>query len=248
MNYRDMADEHPWNFASWIVTACRCRVRIWRVPRRLVPLALITVLLLAGCAGTDWSTPREGPLVEGALSDGFIAPGETPTPEATVLPEAGSWDDIAPAPGYRVVLLTRGDDAATTTVADAVRDWAETEQVDLRTLEPETPADLIPDLAEAVGMGADLIVSVGDDLVDPLAVVSPNHLDQAFLVVGAEIAEPTANVTAVDWTGAAFRGEGLGTASEYDPATFTPERAARAIRAGVGAVLGGVTGIVVWID
>ncbi|GIG27393.1 hypothetical protein [Cellulomonas denverensis] len=219
------------------------------MPRRLLPAALTAVLLLlTGCSGADWSVPHDGPLAEGALADGFLEPGHTPTPEATVLPEPGSWDAITPVPGYRVVLLTRGDDPATSTLAEAVRDWARDEQVDLRTVEPETPADLVPGIAEAVGMGADLIVSVGDDLVDPLAVVSPNHLDQQFLVVGAEIAEPTANVTAVDWTGAAYRGEGLGAASDHDPATFTPERSARAIRAGVGAVLGGLTGIVVWID
>ena len=52
--------------------------------------------------------------------------------------------------------------------------------------------------------------------------VTPNHLDQQFLVVGAELAEPTANVTAADWTGASFRGEGLGMSSAYDPATVHP--------------------------
>ena len=97
-------------------------------------------------------------------------------------------------------------------------------------------------------MHPDLVVSAGNDLVDPLAVVTANHLDQQFLVVGAEVAEPTHNVTAVDWTGASFRGEGLGTSSTYDPDSFTPERCAAAIRAGVAAVLNDLTGIVLWID
>ena len=78
--------------------------------------------------------------------------------------------------------------------------------------------------------------------------VTANHLDQQFLVVGAELAEPTHNVTAADWTGASFRGEGLGTSSTYDPASFTPERARDAVRAGVAAVLSGLTGIVIWLD
>ena len=78
--------------------------------------------------------------------------------------------------------------------------------------------------------------------------VTPNHLDQHFLVVGAELAEPMSNVTAADWTGASFRGEGLGMSSSYDPGTFTPERAGRAVRAGVAAVLNGLTGIVIWIN
>jgi hypothetical protein len=62
------------------------------------------------------------------------------------------------------------------------------------------------------------------------------------------VAEPTVNVTAADWIGASFRGEGLGMPDAYDPATFTHERAARAIRAGVAAVLNGITGIVIRLD
>ncbi|WP_346774657.1 hypothetical protein, partial [Cellulomonas sp. IC4_254] len=219
-------------------------------PRALLAAVAAPVVagaLLTACAA-DWSTPHDGPVAVGALSAGFLEPGETPTPEATIVPEAGSWEGIGPREGYRVVLLTRGDDDPTRTLVTAVREWADAEGVDLRVVEPATPDDLVPSIAEAVEMGPDLVISAGEDLVDPLAVVSANHLDQEFLVVGAEIAEPTGNVTAVDWTGASFRGEGLGSASDYDPASFTPERAAAAVRAGVGSVLGGVTGVVVWVD
>ena len=97
-------------------------------------------------------------------------------------------------------------------------------------------------------MRPDLVISVGHALVDPLALVTASHLDQQFLVVGAELAEPTENVTAADWTGAAFRGEGLGMPSAYDPATFTHERIGRAVRAGVAAVLNDITGIVIQLD
>ena len=97
-------------------------------------------------------------------------------------------------------------------------------------------------------MKPDLVISAGNNLVDPLALVTASHLDQQFLVIGAEVAEPTRNVTAADWTGASFRGEGLGLPSAYDPATFTPERATRAIRAGVAAVLHGLTGIVIRLE
>ncbi len=62
------------------------------------------------------------------------------------------------------------------------------------------------------------------------------------------MAEPTGNVTAADWAGASFRGEGLGVPTAYDPATFTSERAARAVRAGVAAVLNDITGIVIQLD
>ncbi len=220
------------------------------MPRHLArALALtLTLVLLTGCAGDDWSSPHDGPVAVGALGAGFLEAGQTPTPEATIAPEPGSWDAITPRDGYRVALVTRGDDAPTRTLVAAVREWAEAEDVDLRTVEPATPADLVPALAEAVGMGADLVISAGDDLVDPLALVSANHLDQQFLVVGAEIPEPTGNVTAVDWTGASYRGANAGAASAHDPSTFTAQRCAAAVRAGVGAVLGGVTGVVVWID
>ncbi len=57
-----------------------------------------------------------------------------------------------------------------------------------------------------------------------------------------------ARATAADWTGASFRGEGLGMPDGYDPATFTHERATRAVRAGVAAVLNGITGIVIRLD
>ena len=210
---------------------------------------VLAVALLAGCAtGDDWSRPHPGPVAVGTLAPAFLAPDPTPSPEATLVPEPGSWDGIGPREGYRVVLLTAGDDAPTRAVVTAVQDWAASEDVDLRTVEAEEPADLVPSIVEATGMGADLVVSAGNDLIDPLALVTASHLDQQYLVVGAEIAEPTRNVTAVDWSGASFRGEGLGASSTYDPASFTAERCATAVRAGVAAVLGGVTGIVVWID
>jgi hypothetical protein len=106
----------------------------------------------------------------------------------------------------------------------------------------------VPKITEAIGLKPDLIISVGNALIDPLALVTASHLDQQFLVVGAELAEPTANVTAADWTGASFRGEGLGMSSNYDASTFTPARAANAIRAGAASVLTGHTGIVVWLS
>ena len=128
----------------------------------------------------------------------------------------------------------------------AVERWAADEDVDLRTVTVEAnPLDAI---VQAMKLKPDLIVSAGNDLIDPLATVTANHLDQQFLVVGAEVAEPTENVTAVDWTGASFRGEGLGTSSTYDPESFTAERCGAAVRAGVAAVLHDFTGIVLWID
>ncbi|MFD0025610.1 hypothetical protein [Streptomyces sp. NPDC058382] len=216
------------------------------------PLAAVLVMaaaLLTGCAsGDDWSQRRPSPSATGALDAGFLGPHGSPAPESTVTPSPGSWSGVRPSPGTRVVLLRAGSDRPAKALAKAVKEWAKEVDVDLRTVTASGAADLLPAVTRALDLHPDLVVSVGNDLIDPLTTVSPSHLAQEFLVVGAELAEPTHNVTAVDWTGASFRGEGLGMSSTYDPASFTDARCAAAIRAGASAVLTGHTGIVVWLD
>ncbi|HEY0247502.1 MAG TPA: hypothetical protein VGC45_04485 [Gryllotalpicola sp.] len=216
-------------------------------PRLAAPFltALLAVAALAGCASDGWSAPHPEPSAVGVVGPGFV-PTATPSPEATVEPVAGSWRGVHPSKGYRVVLLTAGDDAPTRELVAAVRDWAHDEDVALRTVRAD--GELVDGIVRAMKLEPDLIVSAGNELVDPLATVTASHLDQKFLVVGAEVAEPTANVTAADWTGASFRGEGLGMSSGYDPGTFTAARCGAAVRAGVAAVLTGLTGVVLWID
>jgi hypothetical protein len=198
--------------------------------------------MLAACSA-DWSQPHDVSVL-GTPAAGF-SPRATPAPESTVHPRTGSWEGVHPSPGYRVVLLTAGDDAPAHAVADAVRSWAADEHVDLRTVEAD--GDHVQGIVRAIDQHPDLIIGAGNDLVDALALVTASHLDQQFLIVGAEVAEPTENVTAVDWTGASFRGEGLGMASTYDPASFTAARCGSGVRAGVTAVLTGLTGVVLWI-
>jgi hypothetical protein len=214
-------------------------------------VALVAVVaVLAGCAtaADAWRSPRPGPTASGSLGPGFMPLDGTPSPEATVVPAPGSWEHIAPAAGYRVVLLASGDDEATTALVDAVTDWAAAVGADLRTVRAADADHLVDAIVEATDLRPDVVVSAGNDLVDPLATVTASNLHQQYLVVGAEVAEPTANVTAVDWTGASFRGEGLGVPSTYDEATFTAERCARAVRVGIAAVLAEQTGYVFWID
>jgi hypothetical protein len=210
-------------------------------------VTVVTAGLLAGCgSGDDWSRPHAEPTAIGTPGPGFSDPAAPPAPESTITPRPGSWDGVRPSKGYRVVLLTAGTDRPTRALVSAVKAWADTEHVDLRTV--VAGHDLVPSITTAVGMHPDLIVSAGNDLIDPLAVVTASHLDQQFLSVGAEVAEPTHNVTAVDWSGASFRGEGLGASSTYDAGSFTAARCAAAVRAGVAAVLTELTGIVVWLS
>lgn len=206
-------------------------------------LAAAIAAVVTGCgAADDWSAPHPPPAAVGVLGPGFVT--TPPTPEATITPSPGSWDGVHPAPGYRVVLLTAGDDAPTRTLVAAVTDWAGQEGVSLKTVTAADPGRYPESVGEAVKLAPDLVISAGKDLVDALALVTASHLDRQFLVLGAELAEPTANVTAANWPGASFRGEGLGTSTGFDPASFTPSRAAAALRAGVASVLSGVTGVV----
>ncbi|MFF2526384.1 type 1 periplasmic-binding domain-containing protein [Streptomyces liangshanensis] len=206
-----------------------------------------TAVLATGCdSGDSWSRPHPAPTAVGTLGRDFVA--AAPAPEATVTPRPGSWNGVHPSKHYRVVLLTTGDDRPTKALVKAVQEWAGDEDADLRTVVADHPSDYIPGITRAMDLAPDLIVSAGNGLIDPLATVTANHLSQKFLVVGAELAEPTGNVTAVDWSGASFRGEGLGASSTYDPASFTAARCAAAIRAGVAAVLNDLTGIVIWLD
>lgn len=214
-------------------------------------LCLCLTPVVAGCSSPSVlpapSTSAATNSASGSLGPGFFGAQGAPAPEGTASPEPGSWDDVHPPKGYRVVLLTYGEDQPTQTLVHAVHDWAQAEDVELSVVRPASPGKLIKGIYTAVARKADLIISAGDALVDPLAAITPSELDQEFLVVGAELAEPTSNVTAADWTGAGFRGEGLGKASSHDPTTFTSERAGRALRAGVASVLSGYSGIVVWI-
>ncbi|MFC4591269.1 type 1 periplasmic-binding domain-containing protein [Sphaerisporangium corydalis] len=223
----------------------RCRL----LPAGALAAAVAAAVLVSGCgSGDDWSGAHAKPTAVGTLGPGFSDPAGSPAPEATITPRPGSWDGVRPSEGYRVVLLTAGKDPQTRTLVNAVTDWAKETHASLKTVTATAPDQFVPGISQAIALAPDLIISAGNDLVDPLALVTPSHLGQKFLVVGAELGEPTANVTAADWTGASFRGEGLGMSSGYDPATFTPERAGRAVRAGVAAVLNGLTGIVIWLD
>jgi hypothetical protein len=210
-----------------------------------VPLVAATAVVSTAFADDPWTHVRPIPAPLGALGPGF-APSTTPAPESTIRPSAGSWTGLRPAPGYRVILLTAGDTEPTRTLRAAVTGWASDVSADLRTVIAD--GDLTGSADRAIRQHPDLIVIVGEPLIDPMALVTANHLDQQFLVVGAELAEPTSNVTAADWSGASFRGEGLGASSSYDPASFTPARCATAVAAGVAGVLSGHTGLVIWIE
>lgn len=211
--------------------------------------ALLILGFATGCAATGsatTSTTRGSSATDiHPLGAGFLGDVTSPTPEATVTPEAGSWDDVKPPAGYTVVLITAGEDAATATLSDAVTNWARHQSVQLQVLTASNDDEVEARIDQAVALAPDLVVGAGSGIVDVFTLLTGQNLAQQFLIIGAELPEPTENTTAVVWRGASFRGSGLSTADDRDPASVTGSRASKAIAAGVASVLHGLTGIVV---
>src|SRR5690242_11765815 len=88
-----------------------------------------------GCAFSEnnsaWHANRRA---TGPLRPGFVDPSAPPAPESTIKPKRGSWCAVHPPRGYRVVLLTSGDDIATRTLVTAVEQWSAAEAVSLETV------------------------------------------------------------------------------------------------------------------
>jgi hypothetical protein len=223
-----------------------------RRPRVAAGLAAVALaVVISGWASFGRSSELDAGRhpIGGALGPGFIDPAAPPPPEGTIRPRPGSWDAVRPPRGYRVVLLAAGDDRATTTLVTAVNQWANAEQVKLETVAVTKSDGFVNGIVEAMELRPDLVICAGHSLVDALALVTASHLDQQFLVVGAQLPEPTVNITAAVWRGASSRGrEVANTASSFDPDAFTHERAATALRAGVASVLNDFTGIVISLD
>jgi hypothetical protein len=224
-----------------------------------VILAAVAVVLLTRTDDLDWSDRHPVPSAEGELAAGFHAPDvKTYYSSQVINPDPGSWKDVRPASAYRVLVLAAGKDAHTATDAqvkilvDAAEKWArEEDRVKLKVRYLHNAHEYIRDIDSAAKHDhADMIVTAGNSLVDPVAVVSANYAGdqrQQFLVLGAEVAEPTVNIAATDWKGSAYLGEGLDQALYYDPAEVTAQRAYAALRAGAAAVLEGYTSVIVRI-
>ena len=224
-----------------------------RLRRRCVATLVATATLAVavnGCASSeDTATLHTERRPIGTLGSAFTDAAAPPAPESTITPRPGSWDAVHPPRGYRVVLLTAGDDPATTTLVTGVKQWAAAEQVRLETVAALEEDGFVNAIAAAMHPAPDLIICAGNALVDALALVTASHLNQQFLVVGAQLPEPTVNVTAAIWRGASSRGREVpDTVSSFDPDSFMPGHVGAAIRAGVASVLSDITGIVIWLD
>ena len=173
----------------------------------------------------------------------FVGSVHEPAPEATVRPTPGSWDDVVVPAGYTMVVIASGGGRTTEVLTAAVERYAAAHGAEVTVLTAHGDDEVEQRIDEAVAAEPDLVVGVGDGVVDVFSLITAQYLDTGFLVVGAQLPEPTHNVTAVTWPGAEFRGTGLGN-DDADPGAVTRERAEQAVGAGLASVLHDLTGIV----
>ncbi|WP_157417094.1 hypothetical protein [Nocardioides sp. Iso805N] len=200
----------------------------------------------AATVGADGGPVRPLP-GSGQLGSGFVTPSAPPAPGGTLSPSPGSWSQVHPPTGYRVALISTGDKESTK-LRRVVAAWAKGAHVTVTYVPAGRPAGYLADIQRAIDLSPDLVISVGQALADPLTVTTADHLDQKFLVLGAELAEPTYNVTAAVWQDSSYRGGNDGTVEDYDPTRFTTARINKALVAAVAAAVSGYSGYVVRVS
>ncbi|GAB4086312.1 hypothetical protein GCM10028784_29420 [Myceligenerans cantabricum] len=198
-------------------------------------VALALAVLSSGCSVSEADVVPEP---TGVAYEIVPEPGRTV--EAT-LPASLSGLD-----GYRIAAVVPDTSAGSAALLSAVRVVASANGANLREFSvDEEGADPVgAALDRALGAQPDLIVGLGDGVVDVFSFESAQRLDQQFLIVGAQLAEPTDNVTAVVWDGATSRGSAAGPDGELDDATITEERGEDAFEAGLASIHDGMTGAV----
>ncbi|ACZ20917.1 hypothetical protein Sked_09670 [Sanguibacter keddieii DSM 10542] len=175
---------------------------------------------------------------------------DAPAPGSTLAPRADPTDAVPP--GLTLAVVVSDETADTDAAVRAVDAFADdvgatvTHAVAL----PEHVADPEALLELALGAAPDVVVVLGPAMLDALDRVSASTLDQQFLTIGAQLPEPTANVTAVVWSGSGS-GSGPGARPAPEPeasiggaAPDVAPRTREALSAGLAAVASGTTGYV----
>jgi hypothetical protein len=197
----------------------------------------VLVTTLAACSGPEAGVgPTANP------GSGPAAASELPVPGSTLAASSIDAPDGIPADQRISVLAVESTSEGTadmTAALEEVRDFAREHDAILTVADiGEGPVDADALLQSALPDEADVVVILGGSLASALDRVSAANLGQQFLILGAQLPEPTENVTAVVWPGADTRG---GDGAEPALAARTPE----ALEVGLSAVAGRTTGIVV---
>ncbi|WP_163630260.1 BMP family ABC transporter substrate-binding protein [Microbacterium sp. B35-04] len=205
-------------------------------------LALAASIFLTGCAAMGSRDPLET---------------GSPTPDAhEIVPEPGRTIAVTPSQdvealaGYRIAVVTRDGSATSTALLDAAHRFAQERRAELLVF----PAD-VPDidgvdaaLDRALAAEPDLIVGLGAGVVDLFSFETAQLLEREFLIIGAQLAEPTDNVTAVIWDGATSRGSAASADGALDDSVITEERGVDAFAVGAASIDSGVTGVVLRLE
>lgn len=210
----------------------------------LVATAALLVGALSGCASTSTeSTSAPTTASSSAGSSDESTPPELPVPGSTNPASSITAPDGIPT-GLTLTIVApdvTGDAAADTTAAVAeLRARAELRgAASIRVLptDANAPLDSTALLEDALADAPDVIVVLGERTVVALDSISASNLDQQFVLIGAQLPEPTGNVTAVVWPGADTRlADGI--SPEIAP------RASEALEVGLTAFAARNTGLV----
>jgi ethanolamine utilization protein EutA (predicted chaperonin) len=163
------------------------------------------------------------------------AAGALPAPGRTIEASPPAVEDLS---GYRIAVVVPDDSEESEALLAAAREFAASSGADLEEYRAAAGDDPVGDaLEQAVGADADLVVGLGAGVVSVFDFETGKILDQQVLVVGGQLAEPTANVTAVIWPGATSR-------EPADEESVTVQRGVDALGAGIASIREGVTGVV----
>ncbi len=202
-------------------------------------------LTLTACAAAALEVPDPG----GTAASVLPAPpadsttSSHPAPGRTV--EAAAPAARGDLRGVRIAVVVPDDGATSRSLQAAVRSFAEVNGLTVDEFVATGDAASIDSaFAEALATEPHIVVGLGAGCVDAFAYNSSQWLDQDFLLLGAQVAEPTANVAAVVWEGATSRGSGAPADGDLDDSAVSAGRAAEAVAVGLTTVMSGESGIV----
>ena len=202
-------------------------------------------MTLTACAAPEsgFSTAERtaSPVPSGSTTEsaGTSRPAPGRTVEAVVPADAG---DLR---GVRIAVVVPDEGATSRALQEGLRGVAEVNGLVVEEFVATGDAASVDEaFAQALAAEPHIVVGLGAGAVDVFAYNSSQWLDQDFLLLGAQVAEPTSNVAAVIWEGATSRGSGAPADGDLDHTAVTPSRAAEAVSAGLATVMSGESGVV----
>ncbi|MFC7267412.1 BMP family ABC transporter substrate-binding protein [Microbacterium fluvii] len=211
-----------------------------RMPSLAAAAAAGALMLgLSGCAAAEPVGAASAVSTSAADADAYAV---VPEPGRTIAARAP--EHAEELPGYRIAAVVPTATAGADRLAAALGAFAARAGAEVEVFSAADDGEVGDALAQAVETEPDLVIGLGEGVVDVFSLETAQRLDQQFLIVGAQVAEPTANVTAVIWPGATSRGAAASADGAIEAAAITERRGLDALAAGIASVRDGVTGIV----